>query len=91
MPVSKYYLRKYSLKGINWTFLSAVLRNPTNSRSSDGLLSAEDPIKNYNTFVECVDEAVLTACTPSTPFKSGKSGTYFSILPRSSRPFVLAP
>ena len=61
VPVSKYYSHKYSLKEIDWTLFLSVLRNLINSRSSDGLLSAEDPIKNYNTLVECVDEAVLTA------------------------------
>ena len=77
VPVSKYYSQKYSLKGINWTLFSSVLRNLINSRSSDGLLSAEDPIKNYNTFMEYVDEAVLTACAPQVPSRNGHSGTCY--------------
>ena len=91
VPVSKYYSHKYSLKGMNLTLFSSVLRNLIDSRSSDGLLSAEDPQKNYNTFVECVDEAVLTACAPSAASRNGNSGTCYSILPRNFKPFVPAP
>ena len=60
IPISNYHSHKYNLKRINWALFSLNLKNLIESRTAD--ISTElDPVLRYNSFVKCVDEAVLAA------------------------------
>lgn len=60
IPISKFYSHKYNLKKTDWHLFSTNLKNSLNSRAED-ISPSTDPITSYNTFVQCVDHAVLSA------------------------------
>ena len=85
VPISDYHSHKYNLRRIDWASFSSNLKNLIGSRTA-GISAELDPVLRYNSFVECVDEAVLAAA-PSSP----SPGPINHNLTPKTRPFIPAP
>ncbi|XP_051165301.1 uncharacterized protein LOC127284060 [Leptopilina boulardi] len=85
IPISIFSSHKYNLRSINWPLFSENLRSSIESNIN--LLNTNDPIADYNNFIQLVDTSISEVCPQR---KISHTHTTRNATP-ARKPFVPAP
>lgn len=73
IPIASFSSHKYNLRKINWPLFSTILR--TSIETNLNTLNTDDPISDYNNFVELVDMSIKAVCPQQKNTNTSKNAT----------------